>query len=87
MADTEKNEINWEKIFGTSMKITLPYVVGLSIGSKVINSAEWSDVLLNGVLVFCTTYGAGLTIDRIMYILQNRKAKQAENYQNNQKTH
>lgn len=80
----KKTEIQWEQIFSTSMKITLPYVAGLTIGSKIINQAEWVDIILNGLLVFGITYGTGLTVDRILCLLQNYKAKKIDDYKNKQ---
>lgn len=83
MADTEKNGINWEKVFSTSIKITAPYITGLAIGSRYMkHNMDWVDIMIQGILVFGTCYLVGASLNGIYNTINKRLTE----YKNNQKS-
>lgn len=85
MAATENNGINWEKIFGTSIKITVPYIIGITVGSKYMeHNIGWIDVMTQGILAFCVCYLSGALLNGIYNIINTQKNKQLPEHQNNQ---
>lgn len=84
MNQQNKSKIEFDKIFNTSIKITVPYIIGYAYGSKLGHSAEWIDIIAQATIFLSAGYALGVSGNFIYNKVKDFQSKRAEKLKNNQ---